>query len=695
VITYTITCPPTVGTYLFSETANNGNTGNSTANDTLTTEALNIQATGVTSIDADAYTFNTVSATTTGSDSGRVTAQVSPDLTESGAFGNSYTMLATARWNGEGTSRITSTASGQGVGLNESGGSQVATGSSFTRETVRESFLTTSTKQTTFIEQIQTTIAATSVGTSSIYSGTVVDDVATITTTQASVTTTFLTAIQTTRVGLESQAYNETGWSYADITEASTENYSESETRNDTTTVTFTVDDGNGGTATSSEETDTVVTDTFSSSAVTESSSQGFSFFPTAATATVVVLSITEAGYLTLDTEFDAWSAKLTEAFSGQSVSQFTVYPSIRTYEGGTSSAETGSEEQTETVAFSVLINSSATTSVGSYPNTLLFPTPTVTRTTAVKSTNTVELTEVTQLFTASLEDATMFTTSTHNAQLGSLAWQQSHYLTTATEKTIPVATYLPNESASTVVNEGDDPASNSIQATINGATGRTLQYQRTEPFAATVNDFAANPQSTAAGAFNTAVAAISDDLTGLQISLEGGMTVVAPPQAANSTWWTQKSRTIFNTPLGTWTYNESNSSYTYSADAVGLTQTLNSTSGTQTKATPQTSSGAWKIEGQAPTKATIADAHVINAGGRAADGNDMTVWRLPGFWMTSNGTTSGTLEATTAETIAAGVDFPRTAYSRMLVAMPSSNGLQYFTTAHHTQVIAESALIL
>ena len=692
-ITYTITCPPTVGTYLSSETANNGNTGNSTANDTLSTEALNIQATGATSIEANAYTYNSASATTTGSDSGRVTAESSvPDLTESGSYGNSYTSLATARWNGELTARITSTASGAGVGLNESGGSQVSTGSSFTRETVRDSFLTASTRQTTFLEQIQTTIAATSVGTSNIFSGTVVDDVATITTTQASVTTTYFTAISTTRVGLESQAYDETGWSYVDITEASTENYSESETRNDTTTVTFTVDNGSGGTGTSSEETDTVVTDTFSSSAVTESSSQGFSFFPTAATATVVVLSITEAGYLTLDTEFDAWSARLTEAFSGQSVSQFTVYPSIRTFEGGTSSAETGSEEQTETVAFSVLTNSSATTSVGSYPKTLLFPTPTITRTTAVKSTNTIEQTAVTQLFTASLEDATVFTTSTHNAQLGSLAWEQSHYLTTATEKTIPVATYLPNESASTVINEGDSPVSNSVEATINGATGRTLEYQRTEAFAAALNEFAVNPQSTAAVAFNTAVAAISANLTGLQISLGAGMTVAAPTQAANSTWWTQQSRTIFFPPIGSWTYSQSSSTYTYSANAAGLTQFAQSASGVSQA---ESSSAAWNIQGPTPTKVNLADSHVINAGGRAADGNDMTVWRLPGFWMTSNGSTSGTFEATAAETLGAGVDFPRTAYSRMLVALPSSTGLQYFTTARDTAVIAESALIL
>ena len=692
-ITYTITCQPTVGTYLSSETANNGNTGNSTANDTFSTEALNIQATGATSIEADAYTYSTASATTTGSDSGRVTAESLPDLTESGSYGNSYTSLATARWNGELTARITSTASGAGVGLNESGGSQASTGSSFTRETVRDSFLTASTRQTTFLEQIQTTIAATSVGTSNIFSGTVVDDAATITTTQASVTTTYFTAISTTRVGLQSQAYNETGWSYVDITEASTENYSESETRNDTTTVTFTVDNGSGGTGTSSEETDTVVTDTFSSSAVTESSSQGFSFFPTAATATVVVLSITEAGYLTLDAEFDAWSARLTEAFSGQSVSQFTVYPSIRTFEGGTSESETSSEQQTETTVYSVLTDSSATTSVGSYPNTILFPTPTVTRTVAVKSANTVEQTLSTNLFTGSTQATTVFTTWTHSAQLGTMSWEQSHHVTTATETTVNVATYLSNENTSTVINEGDSPVSNSVEATINGTTGRTLQYQRTEPLAATLNDFAVNPQSTAAVAFNTAVAAIGANVTGLQISLDAGMTVAAPTQAANSTWWTQQSRTIFFPPIGSWTYSQSSSTYTYSANAAGLTQFVQSASGSVSQA--ESTSAAWNIQGPTPTTANLAESHVINAGGRAADGNDMTVWRLPGFWMTSNESTSGTLEATDAETLGAGVDFPRTAYSRMLVALPSPSGLQYFTTAHHTAVIQESALIL
>jgi hypothetical protein len=677
---------------LSSETANNGNTGNSTADDVLSTEALNVQTTGATSIEADAYTYSTASATTTGSESGRLTNESLPDLTESGSYGNSYTSLATARWNGELTARVTSTSSFVDVGLNESSGNQESIGSSFTRETVRDSFLTASTRQTTFTEQIQTTIAATSVGTSNIFSGTVVNDAATITTTQASVTTTYFTAISTTRVGLQSQAYSETGWSYVDITEASTANYSESETRNDTTTVTFTVDDGNGGTATSSEETDTVVTDTFSSSAVTESSSQGFSFFPTAATATVVVLSITEAGYLTLDTEFDAWSARLTEAFSGQSVSQFTVYPSIRTFEGGTSESETSSEQQTETTVYSVLTDSSATTSVGSYPNTILFPTPTVTRTVAVKSANTVEQTLFTNLFTGSTQATTVFTTSTHNAQLGTMSWEQSHHATTATETTVNVATYLSNENTSTVINEGDSPVSNSVEATINGATGRTLQYQRTEPFAANLNDFAVNPQSTAAVAFNTAVAAIGANVTGLQISLDG-MTVSAPTQAANSTWWTQQSRTIFYPPIGSWTYSQSSSTYTYSADAAGLTQFVLSASGSVSQT--ESSSAAWNIQGPTPTKVNLADSHVINAGGRAADGNDMTVWRLPGFWMTSNGSTSGTFEATTAETLGAGVDFPRTAYSRMLVALASSSGLQYFTTAHHTAVIQESALIL
>jgi hypothetical protein len=266
--------------------------------------------------------------------------------------------------------------------------------------------------------------------------------------------------------------------------------------------------------------------------------------FPTAAVATVVVLSMSEAGYLTQDTEFEGYSAKMSEAFLSQSIGQFTVYPSIRTFEGGTTSAETSSEETTDTTLLTVLTDSTTTTDVGIYPNTLLFPTPTESRNALVKTTNTIEQTLSTQAFTASTEETTLFTTTIHSAELGSITWQQSHFLTTETQATIPVVAFVSADDGSTATTETYENLF-TTQVTTAYSVRRTLEYERVQPFAATFNNFATNAQSTAAGSFNTAVAAISASESGLQISLGGGMTVAAPAAALESTWWTQQSRTI------------------------------------------------------------------------------------------------------------------------------------------------------
>jgi hypothetical protein len=552
----------------------------------------------------------------------------------------------------------------------------------FGRSVVAEEFQTQSTRNTSTLQTVATFLSVTTTTTASTLSAIISDSALLSATQSVEVLSSAEVATETTRIAVTTESYDETAYSYVLSTEAATATNSGEDTYEDTVEVTGTEDDGSGGTITTSGSQNTTITNTFSGSSVTASDSSGYTNLPTYATATVVLLDFSEGGYLTTEESLSAWSAEITACFASQS-SRFTVYPSFATFAGQTGQEETGSEQIAQTLTVTTTSFAQVETTLADLSQQTIAPTPTRTLMTQVTVTTSSEEVAYSTSYSGPVDDVTIYAESYAAAQMGSLAWQQSHWITTEAETALPLLTYEPSGGGSFETSAADE-FGNGESLTSANFFGRTIEYERSEAAAFAFNGQRFNQNKRAEVAFNSALALVSDNQAGLQISA-GGITALRPEGAQ-----TLKSQTMYVNPLGSWSAVRNSSSYTWSADAVGLSETVFNTDGES-----DSQSGPWQIEGAAPTVALLDSTHVLNAAGRAADGNSLTTWLMPGHYITSDASSSGYAEVASAAVAGVESDAARVARSHRLIALSKGdNAARYFTTSYITSILDPQALV-
>jgi hypothetical protein len=151
-----------------------------------------------------------------------------------------------------------------------------------------------------------------------------------------------------------------------------------------------------------------------------------------------------------------------------------------------------------------------------------------------------------------------------------------------------------------------------------------------------------------------------------------------------------------------TWAYVSNSSTVRVSADAVGLTATTRS--GTGTDASQTTTSGSWTTQGEPVKLIPAFPARRLNPGGVGATGADLSVTRHAHIYLTSNNSTSGTTSFSEATTSIQPSSAERTAFSVPVLALtgrhtgqpfasPTSAFLPYFTTQRNITSIAANPL--
>jgi hypothetical protein len=382
------------------------------------------------------------------------------------------------------------------------------------------------------------------------------------------------------------------------------------------------------------------------------------------ATATVVLLDDTEAGFLATDV-VDGFSDWLSNVAEAQSATSFIAYPSFATFAGGVSSQLPPNVDEVITPTTYSTLGSTQTTFTSVNFQGTTYPLPTATLTFESLTTRTLASTLTDYSYShGPTQTTTARTTATHAGQVGSLTFQGTH-TQTATRK---VGSSVQSTSSTAVPFGSSETVAGGI--TEREGSGRTsvreVTWQRTEAIGLSINpDF--NSWRRAAGSFNNAAAVAS--ATGFGSAFSISLAGVRHPGVA-----VKKSQTAWLPPTGTWTYSAGK---TATADVAGVTIQ----SGPQAS---DTTSAPWELVGSATVSTTTATNHVVNVGGKGADGNPITYTANFGpFRSTAGSRGQSNVAAAASATVAESAE--RTAWSRALVAEKATE--RYFTTARYTQV--------
>jgi hypothetical protein len=675
--TFTITCPPTVGTFGSSRT------GNTTISETATLD-IELEASGFRTTNekqsfqtlSNSDVFFTLQRTAEGGGAFSLNEQLE-DLGTSSAVG---TTQVTRSWNGAATtsqSNFSTTTFGSADIVVETTTffttSEPTASDTLTFTSIGPSYITSATGQnifTTSASSFSTTAPQTTSSTRTTQqNSTFTTSTATTFQTGTLVSTTQRRAINTVTVSIPRTTVTPTS-------AVSTSASSFSTTRLTTTTQShnitrWRINEGQSGT--------------------------GAAF----RVATVVLLDTSEAFY-SLTKTVDGYEFVSDVASLDTGATEYTVFPTFETTEGGVFQSTSSSvQASTESYRASSFINTTVTVA-GSAATAGFLPAQTITRgqiNTLITTAST--RTYASTVYTGDTSEITTRLTTLISAQIGSVSYDETAIYFGTQETSWPVA-FTSSEEFSTIQNEGfvvDGSAVDTATVSIGRSEGQTAEWEREVSYYAQVFRPAADGTGVRAGgeSYREARAALSSISQAALNVGAAGMTVSFP----NLTFLTVLgARTAAAPASTTWAYVSNGSAVRVSADAVGLTATTRS--GTGTDASQTTTSGSWTTQGDPVKLIPIFPTRRLNPAGVGATGGDLSVTRHAHIYLTSNNSTSGTTSFSEATTSIQPSSAQRTAFSVPVLALtgrhagqpfasPTSAFLPYFTTQRNITSIASN----
>jgi hypothetical protein len=392
------------------------------------------------------------------------------------------------------------------------------------------------------------------------------------------------------------------------------------------------------------------------------------------------------------------YTALFSAAASLPASTQFTVLPSFAATEGVVINAtDTTSSEQLQTATTYKTTTQTATTltvgTEGDFGGSSA-QLPVLTRTLAATTRTTQDYFSTIRESSytgGDISTTTRQTTTTHQGRVGEMTWNATHtesataqttfaFLTSATDSADFGGIYPQQFEENLEANEvllSDIATENGQRDLKTAATFSRAISQVAGPL------FVATTQNQVGSSLSHAFAAASALQAPAQIVGALGVTVKRPA-------YIFAARTA-RAPLGAWSYLDSTSSVSASADAAGLSATT--TAGPTSSLTTESTSGSWTVGGAAVSRADVGVGMAINMGGVPATGDSLTALYAGGIFSTTNSAGSGTIEVSEAFTALVGLS-DRTVY------LPASNvfvtgGARYGTSNRNiTNVIAETAII-
>jgi hypothetical protein len=417
--------------------------------------------------------------------------------------------------------------------------------------------------------------------------------------------------------------------------------------------------------------------------------------------ATVVMMDTSEAFY-SLTKTVDGYEFVTDIASLSTGATEFTVFPTFETTEGmvfQTSSGEYDEEleQTTGTIGTESSVQTSSETYRAAQPvNTTitvatvgLLPPQTATRTILTVGTLSATTNYESTVYTGDTTEISTMRAGLISAQIGNVTYSEPALYFTTQQTTWPVAFTSSGTFSETGILEGQ------TSFTSEGGVGQSAAWQREISYYAAarplINQNIFIGDSTgmrAVGAsYQQARAPLSSvSQAALRVGAEG-MTVSLP----NLTFLTGLgARTAMAVLSTTWNYVSNSSTVRVSAGADGLSATSQAGTGTNTSTT--TTSGSWTTQGDPVTVADVIPVRRINAGGRGATGGNLTVTQDANIYLTSNNSASGTTSFSSAFTSEKPLSEGRAAISNALLcatgrhagepfATPTSLFLPYFTT--------------
>jgi len=409
-------------------------------------------------------------------------------------------------------------------------------------------------------------------------------------------------------------------------------------------------------------------------------------------TATVVVLETSNLGtvrpeiawVVTNRPEFTETSSAAAEH---QNLTQFTVLPSFLTTEGHVEDAfiDTVSGEVIETPTIYVTTVATATTiSVASQHSEI--PTPLFEQAgTTITTQNWSSTIQESRYTGGDTSTTTIFSTTTHEAQIGSVTWNDTHRQSTTALTSFPFETAYTQTFYTTF---GSDEGSLNGEAASSQTT--TITFERPISIAASIHAPFIT-QNQCGSSLSWAMAAASNVSEAAQSLAAGGVSVKGLPPFAAFEPIVDAARTA-RAVLGTWRYVTAGTTVTASAGPSGLSVT--SASGPSSAIVTESTEGAWQLGGDAISRADLPFSRRINLGGTPPTGS-ATAFYNAGVFSTTDSEGSGTIEVTGASTEIIDPEAPRTAYLPATGVFISATDQRYNTSHRNiSAIIPETAII-
>jgi hypothetical protein len=413
-------------------------------------------------------------------------------------------------------------------------------------------------------------------------------------------------------------------------------------------------------------------------------------------TATVVVLETSNLGSIRPEiawivTNRPEFTDTSSEAAEQQDLTQLTVLPSFFTTEGHVEDAfiNTVSGEVIETPTIYVTTAATATTiSVASQHSEI--PTPLFEEVgTTITTQNWSSTIRESRYTGGDTSTTTIFSTTTHEAEIGSITWNDTHRRST---------TALTSFTFQTAYTQTFFNAFGSDEGPLNGEEASsettTITFQRPISIAASIHAPFIT-QNQCGSSLSWAVAAASNVSEAAQSLAAGGVSVKGLPPFGAFEPIVDAARTA-RAVLGTWRYvtgfGATATTVTASAGPTGLSAT--SASGPSSSIVTESTEGAWQLGGEAISRADIPFGQRINLGGTPPTGT-ATAFYNAGVFSTTGPEGSGTIEVTEARTDSIDTSAQRTAYVPATGVFISAGTERYSTTRRNiTALIPEDAII-
>jgi hypothetical protein len=363
-----------------------------------------------------------------------------------------------------------------------------------------------------------------------------------------------------------------------------------------------------------------------------------------------------------------------TNIYEQQSITQFTVFPTFSITQGHVEDGVVSAEVIETPETYKTTVATGATISIAQVFGQIFneIPSPLNEQVGTTRTTEEWFSTIRETLYTGGdVSTTTIFTTTTHQEQIGDITWNATHRQSTT------ALTLFSFETANTATG-----LTEFIDGEVAYTETNTVTFERPITIGAQIHaPFISQDQCGSSLSF--AVAAASN-VSSVGRSINADPISVKFPPSVNVALTARA-------PLGQWSYVTDGTTVSASAGPAGLS--VSSSFGPSSAITTTSTEAAWAIGGSAVSRANLPFLQRINLGGTPPTGA-ATAFYNAGVFSTTNESASGTVEISEARTEIIDPQAPRVAY------LPATGvfiyGEQRFNTSARniTSTISEDALI-